>query len=461
MLNTLRSGIARLGIACLRIICFGIIALGLAPGFSAAVAKPVLTTLYTFAGGADGSMPSAGVTADPQGSGALFGTTAAGGAANDGTVFKLTPSGSVPWPKTVLHEFQGGSADGNQPLGELLIDPNDGAIYGTTLDGGLSFSGEFFGIGTVFRLKPPVGGGTPWDETIIANFSDPSRDGYHPSGGLVFETGGGLIGTASVGGQNNAGVLYLLTPPVSGNGLWRETPLHQFLPSGFTDGIEPDAGVATAHGTVRGPNDALYGTTFLGGTANLGSVYMVKPVLRGWRETLVHSFAGGADDGSRPSSSLVVASDGSLFGTTGTGGLSDNGTVFQLTPVSANQRRWKQRILHKFEGSPNDGLQPNSGLVAGSNGAFYGTTYFGGIGGGQAGTCPSGCGVVFELTPIIGTPRYRYKVLHFFTGAADGARPQGVLVVDKAQGDTLYGTTEFGGAATGLNGFGTVFKLTH
>ena len=420
-----------------------------------------MTTLYTFAGGTDGSMPSAGVTADPQGSGTLFGTTAAGGAIGDGTVFKLTPSGSVPWPKTVLHDFQGGSADGNQPLGELLIDPNDGTIYGTTFDGGLSFSGEFFGIGTVFKLKAPVGGGTPWDETIIANFSDPSRDGYHPRGGLIFETGGGLIGTASVSGQNNAGVLYLLTPRQSGTDLWHETPIHFFLPSGSVDGIEPDAGVATASGLVRGPDDAVYGTTVSGGMDNLGSIYMVKPVAHGWQETLVHSFAGGNDDGSRPSSSLVVAGDGSLFGTTQTGGIGDNGTVFQFTPVAANQRRWKQRIIHQFAGSPDDGLQPNSGLVAGSNGAFYGTTFFGGIGGGQGGTCSSGCGVVFELTPIPGTPRYRERVLHFFTGGADGARPQGVLVVDKAHGDTLYGTTEFGGAASGLDGFGTVFRLTH
>ena len=103
-------------------------------------------------------------------------------------------------------------------------------------------------------------------------------------------------------------------------------------------------------------------------------------------------------------------------------------------------------VLHSFTGGP-DGADPYAGLIRDGAGNLYGTTAFGGA---------SGAGVAFKLTPT-GT----YKVLHSFTGGADGAYPYGGLVQDAAS--NLYGTTTGGGVANKQicpSGCGVVFKLT-
>ncbi len=109
-----------------------------------------LTTLYSFTGGADGSLPSAGVVADANGN--LYGTTAMDGAYGSGTVFKLIkPTGAqTAWTEQTLWGF-GSTGDGRNPVGSLLFD-SDGNLYGTTDLGGT------YGFGTVFELSPPAGG---------------------------------------------------------------------------------------------------------------------------------------------------------------------------------------------------------------------------------------------------------------------------------------------------------------
>jgi uncharacterized repeat protein (TIGR03803 family) len=100
-----------------------------------------MSVLYTFTGySADGQHPLAGLVLDKQGN--LFGTTSEGGPSNDGTVFKVTPTGM----ETVLHNFSGG-ADGFSPRANLFLGAN-GNIYGTTLYGGA------FGAGTLFKIVP-------------------------------------------------------------------------------------------------------------------------------------------------------------------------------------------------------------------------------------------------------------------------------------------------------------------
>ncbi len=100
-----------------------------------------LTTIYTFTGG-DGANPHAGLIADAAGN--LYGTTVYGGANGNGTVFKVTPTGS----ETVLYSFTGGS-DGANPEAGLIADAS-GNLYGTTANGGSN------GVGTVFKLAIPA-----------------------------------------------------------------------------------------------------------------------------------------------------------------------------------------------------------------------------------------------------------------------------------------------------------------
>ena len=100
-----------------------------------------MSVLYTFTGyPVDAQDPFAGLVLDDQGN--LFGTTAGGGPSNDGTVFKVTPTGV----ETVLHNFKD-RKNGFQPRTGLVLDTN-GNLYGTTLYGGT------FGAGTVFKVVP-------------------------------------------------------------------------------------------------------------------------------------------------------------------------------------------------------------------------------------------------------------------------------------------------------------------
>ena len=131
----------------------------------------VLTTLYSFAGGSDGSCPSGRVALARDGT--LYGTTTYDGSGGFGTVFRLSPwptapkSVLAPWSKVVLYSFTGGS-DGAWPEGDLTLDQS-GNIYGTTPYGG------YYGQGAIYELAPSSGG---WTETVLYSpLSFPGRSG--------------------------------------------------------------------------------------------------------------------------------------------------------------------------------------------------------------------------------------------------------------------------------------------
>jgi uncharacterized repeat protein (TIGR03803 family) len=157
----------------------------------------------------------------------------------------------------------------------------------------------------------------------------------------------------------------------------------------------------------------------------------------GYRKVTFYSFKGG-NDGSGPAGALIADSKGDLYGTTGAGGTSGSGTVFEITPVR------KLTLLHSFGGS-GDGLEPGAGLVMDKDGSLYGTTRYGGE---SQSICNGGCGTVFRVAAD-GTE----SVLLSFTGP-DGVYPLASLIVDKK--DNLYGTTYYGG---GNGGYGIVFRL--
>jgi uncharacterized repeat protein (TIGR03803 family) len=131
---------------------------------------------------------------------------------------------------------------------------------------------------------------------------------------------------------------------------------------------------------VRDAQGNLYGTTSKGGTDDKGTVFMVTPT---GKETVLHSFAGGEDEGALPWAGLILDADGNLYGTTLAGGTFDNGTVFQLTPTGT------VTVLYSFTGGE-DGANPVTSLRRDADGNLYGTTMLGGM---------YGAGVVFKLAP--------------------------------------------------------------
>ncbi|MGH7840958.1 MAG: choice-of-anchor tandem repeat GloVer-containing protein [Candidatus Binataceae bacterium] len=172
-------------------------------------------------------------------------------------------------------------------------------------------------------------------------------------------------------------------------------------------------------------------------------------------------FFTAAIDGSTPTASLILDRHGKLYGPTQLGGKfissicrSGCGTVFALTPPATAGGSWTEHVLYKFLGGTADGADPAGALVADKNGAFYGTTVYGGIGATAAG---GGAGTVFKLTPA-GGGQWTEGVLHYFTGSPDGGFPAAALLHNNHE---LFGTTVLGG---GTNQYGlpagTVFEVT-
>ena len=376
---------------------------------------------------------------DPSGN--LYGTTYAGGSANMGTLFKLTPGPSGQWGRSFPFLFRG--YDGAQP-NALLLD-SAGNLYGTSSDGGV------FGHGAVFKLTPNSNGG--WANTLLYSFKG-GTDGASPNS-LTFDNAGNLYGTASQGGNatcggNGCGVVFKLVPKSQGG--WTENVLHTF--SGL-DGNEPMGGV------IFDPGGNLYGTTYYGGNQcqvqspgwpGCGTVFKLTPATGGgWTETVLHNFSGDPD-GAWPNAGVVIDAAGNLYGATASGSIG-GGVVFKLAPAATGL--WTESILHSFNGYPVDGSGPNTGVILDSAGNIYGTTYSGGSGNCSGGY---GCGTVFELTPSSGNPWTESILVNFSPSGSVGDGPMG-LSFDRA-GD-LYGLTSSGGSnACSGGGCGAIYKLS-
>jgi uncharacterized repeat protein (TIGR03803 family) len=354
--------------------------------------------------------------------GALYGTTADGGANGDGTVFKLTTSGK----ETVLYSFRGG-ADGMTPEGGLA--ELNGKLYGTTYEGGASsceFSGH--GCGIVFEIS------TSGKERVLHAFTGGvggNVDGSFPGYGSLQVLNGTLYGMTGLGGEWGHGTVFGITP--SG----KETLSYSF---GYgrerhkgQDGAIPLFGLTAVHGVLFGMTQ--YGGGFRygrdGSCGGFGCGTIFKLSTSG-RELSLHRFKG-APQGENPVANVLYVR-GKLYGVTGDGGTYGGGTAF-ATGTSLR----KAVTFHSFQGAP-DGDVP-SGVLVSSNGVLYGTTE-----GGGSPECT--CGTIFAFTSS-GTE----NILHDFGSASgDGSDPVGGLI--ELDG-VLYGTTTNGGA----DGYGTVFAL--
>ncbi len=323
-----------------------------------------LTTVYSFCSltnCADGSSPAAGLVLSSDGS--FYGTTAWGGSSGAGTVFKLTISGSL----STLHDFSW--SDGAAPQ-NALVQAADGNFYGTTLYGG---SGQCqdpfgFGCGTVFKLTPrgilttlhnfdktdgafpyaallqasdgalygttqqggPVGGGTVFRVTLagvwqtIYDFCTlpDCADGSFPVAPLVQGIDGDLYGVTATGGASDTyGTLFKIT------GSGKLITLHNF---DGTDGWGPDALVQATDGNFYGTAGSGGDLKCDGGVFGCGTLFKVTP---GGALTKLHNFE--LSDGLDPYDGLLQATDGNFYGLTTGGGSSEAcfngcGTMFSF-----------------------------------------------------------------------------------------------------------------------------------
>ena len=405
-------------------LCLSLLAIALLPAAQA----QTFTVIHDFSGGADGETPDTGLI---DAAGNLYGTTESGGdprACNRqgcGIVYKLSQKNSA-WVLSSLYAFGGGD-DGAAPRTGLTFGP-DGALYGTTVNGG----GQNFG--TVYKLQPPSSichsVACPWTETILHRFVAGANDGAYPSSGVIFDVAGNLYGTTDGGGGSQfcalqgCGVVYELSPA----GGWNETLLHVF--TGGTDGQSPEAGL------VLNSSGDFFGTC-VGGNRG-GFVYELTPSGSGWTKSFIYTFTGGSD-GYQPIG-LIIDSNGNLYGATTFGGPQGGGTVYQLSPFNGG---WNySRLYALLSGNPHL-YGPIARLTMDAAGNLYGTTFQGGAH--QAGS-------VFKLTPAVGS--WTYTSLHDFTGGSDGGNPGSRVLLD-AQGN-VYGTAHFGG----FYSHGVAFKIT-
>ncbi|HUJ72743.1 MAG TPA: choice-of-anchor tandem repeat GloVer-containing protein, partial [Verrucomicrobiae bacterium] len=367
------------------------------------VKAQTLTTLYSFCKTtnnffcSDGSDPGHLVLGND---GNFYGATTSGGSNDLGTIFKITPQGTL----TTLHQFSGhlGVADGSFPLLSL---ESGGLFYGATTSGGTNNHGTIFTITSAGTL------------TTLHQFSGTNgvADGTGPE--VLLPAGGSFIGNTALGGTNNAGTIFTITP---GGVL---TTIHQFSgTNGVADGSLP---VVTLQ---NGAN--FIGTTLQGGSNNDGTAFQITA---GGAFTTIHVFDDA--DGKEP---IITAKNGANFiGTTALGGSNGVGSAFEMTSGGV------VTTFYQFSGTNGvlDGSSPGLSPIQDNSGAFYGGTQDGGT---------NSAGLIFTLTTTgTLTPVYEFCSV----GAClDGSSPGEFI----QSGGNLFGTTDNGGAN---GGGGTIFKL--
>ncbi|HEY2589583.1 MAG TPA: choice-of-anchor tandem repeat GloVer-containing protein [Tepidisphaeraceae bacterium] len=344
----------------------------------------------------NGEYPYFGVTRDAAGD--LFGTTFQGGASGNGTVFEIAKGSN---DVTALASFDG--ANGATPGGGLTIDAA-GNLYGTTSAGGDA------GDGSVFEIQQ----GTTSIQTLASFDGD---DGSMPQGSIAVDSAGNIYGATQGGGDNGFGTVFEIA-----RGSGAITALASF------DGSN---GKLLFGGVTLDPSGNLYGTTYGGGDASDGTVFEVA----GGSNTITTLLSFDGPNGAKPFDTVTLDAAGNLYGTTVSGGPTNDGTIFEIANGSGTLT-----TLAAFDGI--NGSLPYARPAIDVAGNLYGTTYNGGAGGyGAAFELPSGSSEITDL-------------LSFSVDGSEGTNPEGPLTLD-ATGN-LYGTTSTGGSA----GYGAVFELT-
>jgi uncharacterized repeat protein (TIGR03803 family) len=325
-----------------------------------------------------------------------------------------------------IYDFQGGS-DGSDPGG--LVVGKDGALYGVTPFGGNTNNCNGQGGGTIFKVSR---GGT---KTILYNFTGGS-DGCGPGYALTMDSAGNFYGTTGAGGRNSVcnnfgcGTIFKITP----KGVLTTLYAFQGPPSDVYD----VAGSLTldAQGNLYGVGYG--GENSCGSDLGCGAVFEFSAQ---GAESILYNFTG-APDGMLPLGPSALL-DGVLYGTTMAGGDSSCGFDGCGVFYSLNLNNDSESVLYTFEES--GGVFP-TGLIADSQGNFYGSTS-------QGGTYGQNAGVLFKFAP--GQEGWTESVLYNFGGSSDAYTPTAGLLLDQA--GNLYGTAANSNHAYAA---GAVFKIS-
>jgi uncharacterized repeat protein (TIGR03803 family) len=274
---------------------------------------------------ADGALEAGGMTLGTDGY--LYGNTYFGGTDNDGVTFKITTKGV----ETVLHNFTD-TGDGSNPVGALVLG-TDGDFYGTTVSNPetiykVSSSGKFTKLQTLTTAQ-----------------------GYQ-GGQLIQASDGNFYSGTNLGGANNFGTAFKMTPAGA------VTVLHGFS---LTDGADASPGM------VEIPGGTFIGTAARGGNPGAGEGVIYSLTSTGTFAVL--HVMNGPTDGSLLGV-LMAATDGNLYGTAANDGASSCGTIFKVTPLG------QFSLLYTFDGP--HGCNPEGYLTQGTDGKLYGITSGGG-----------------------------------------------------------------------------------
>lgn len=304
------------------------------------------STIYSFCALTscdDGAYPHGGVTLGFDGN--FYGTTQGGGTHAAGTVFKVTPLGTL----TTLWNFANG-IDESTPIFTTVLG-QDGNMYGVSE---AQYNGQY---GAFFKVSA-AGVFKALKDFAYTNGAIPNL----PTQG----TDGNFYGTAQSGGDPTCkcGVVYRATA----TGVIKV--LHAF--KGYpTDGYHP-IGIL-----VQGTDGNFYGTTYQGGANNQGTVFKISS---SGAYTLLYSFnhsVGKPTDPDLPQAGLTVGTDGNFYGVGSSGGSKNYGAIFKITPAGS------ESAVYSFDSQPGgvDGISPTTPLVLHTNGKFYGNTNGNSLGG--------------------------------------------------------------------------------
>jgi uncharacterized repeat protein (TIGR03803 family) len=267
----------------------------------------VFSNLYSFSYGDDGAFPAAALALGPDGN--FYGMTTGGGSNQLGTLYRMTPAGTV----TGLYSFSGG-ADGGQPQGSLVLAL--GNFYGVTSMGGTN------GAGTLFMFNTNNG------ELATLHSFDPVREGSSPNGltstfDPVFQLGfggGHFYGTTSGGGTFSNGTAF--RAELDGSVITSYS-FSSLTNSANADGANPQSPL------LFGSDVRLYGATANGGPYGLGNLFWMQSSPFGSNSPATLAWFDGPN-GAHPTAPLIQARDGYFYGTTSAGGLNNQGVIFRL-----------------------------------------------------------------------------------------------------------------------------------
>ena len=272
-------------------------------------------------------------------------------------------------------------------------------------------------------------------------------NGKNPDSTLTVDQAGNIYGTTDnggdgrgCGGYGGCGTVFKLQPTDSG---WALEIIHDFNAG---DGYFGRGGESADSQVVIGPGGGLYGTTAAGGPAGgcngltCGTLFNLKAASSSgqWTDHILYLFGGSTGEGPAYEP-LTFDQYGNVYGTCG-GGPNGNGIVFKLAP---SEPEWTESILYSFTGSA---TSPSGGVIFDPAGNLYGATRFG-----PGGTCPDGCGTVFQLTPS--ESGWTENTLYSFQGGSDGTYALAGVISDPS--GNLYGATS--GQCGSCNG--SVFML--